>query len=199
MTLPSTPPSEFRCDRCSHCCRTHRVPLTRTDVHRLKDGPLKQQEFTDFLSSEEVDMTGEPESFAWLKEGRRVLVLRHTETTGGCVFLNEHGCGVHRLRPSACRTYPYDRPESGEGLDLVPGAMCPPETGVLVTLRKDGAESSRSEFVSAVRKRDQELEKHADFVSRWNLHQGARVRLGRTPKPAAAFLEELLRDSGDAP
>lgn len=193
MTLPSDLSPDFQCDRCSKCCRVHRVPLTRSDVRRLKEGGHQPEDFTEFLSPDEVDMKEEPESFAWLKEGRRVLVLRHGPAETGCVFLKESGCGVHPLRPSACRTYPYDRPDEGEGLGLVPGALCPPETGVLVTLRKKPPDPAAQEFVSAVQKRDEESKQHAELIARFNLRQSTRVRLGRTPQTAAEFLAELLR------
>lgn len=191
MTLRSTPSSVFQCDRCSKCCRVHRVPLTQTDVRRLKEGGQSPEEFTEFLSPDEVDMGEEPESFARLKQGRRVLMLRHVES--GCVFLGEHGCGVHPLRPSACRTYPYDRPDDDEALGLVPGALCPPETGVLVTLRKKPPHQDAQEFVSAVQKRDHESKQHAEWIARFNVRQNTRVRLGRTPQTEAEFLAELLR------
>lgn len=142
-------------------------------------------------------MSEEPESFARLAEGRRVLMLRHSEATLGCIFLTASGCGVHELRPDACRTYPYDRPENGEGLGLVPGAMCPLETGVLITLKKDGT-SSQNEFLNAIQKRDEDLMQHAESIRRWNLRQRTRVRLGRTPQSGAEFLEDLLRNSSDA-
>lgn len=196
---PTRPnPTGFTCDRCSRCCRSHRVPLTQADVVRLEAGPLPLSEFTEFLSPDEVEMGGEPESFARLREGRRVLVLRHAGPTQGCVFLNENGCAVHDLRPSSCRTYPYDRPENGSELGLVPGAMCPPETGLLLTLGKRGDPATRVEFIGAILKRDEELKQHADVIQRWNLRQRTRLRLGRTPESGAEFLAELVRDSGDA-
>lgn len=194
MSLPSTPSPAFQCDRCSKCCRVHRVPLTREDVQRLSEGGQKLEDFTEFLSPEEVDMGEEPESFAWLKQGRRVLVLRHAESNLGCVFLNEQGCGVHPFRPAACRSYPYDRPDEGPGLGLVPGALCPSETGVLITLGKKPPDPTVQEFVSAVQKRDEETKQHAEFIARFNLRQSTRVRLGRTPQTGAEFLAELLRD-----
>lgn len=197
MTLSSNLSSDFQCDRCSTCCRVHRVPLTHTDVRRLQEGGHQPGDFTEFLSPDEVNMEEEPESFARLKEGRRVLVLRHTQANSGCVFLKEAGCGVHPLRPSACRTYPYDRPDEGEGLGLVPGALCPPETGVLVTLRRKPTEESALVFSSAVKERDTESKLHANFIARFNLRQNTRVRLGRAPQTAAEFLIELLRDSGN--
>jgi hypothetical protein len=104
---------------------------------------------------------------------------------------------VHERRPFACRTYPYDRPDGGEDLGLVPAMMCPPETGVLVTLRRAGDDLTQTQFVAAVQKRDLELAEHALFVEKWNRRQRARIRLGRTPEPGEAFLAALFRDSGD--
>lgn len=191
--------SGFKCDRCSHCCRSHRVPLTRADVRRLEGGPLLAAQYAEFLDPEQVEMAGEPESFARLREGRRVLMLRHLRQSDapGCVFLQASGCSVHERRPDACRTYPYDRPEAGEALGLAPGAMCPPESGVLVTLRSAREAHSREDFLRAVRKRDEELKEHALFIVRWNRRQRTRIRLGRAPQSGAEFLLELLGDSGD--
>lgn len=197
MKPTSTKPAGFLCDRCSLCCRSHRVPLTLADLLRLQAGPLPPEEFTEFLGPDEVEMSGEPESFARLKEGRRVLVLRHSNSTDGCVFLNARGCGVHELRPSSCRTYPYDRPEKNAVLGLVPGAMCPTETGVLLTLGRSGDATIREEFSAAVQKRDEELKEHTEWIQRWNSRQRTRIRLGRVPQSGAEFLAELVRDSGD--
>ncbi len=51
-------------------------------------------------------MTGEPETFVQLPQGRRLMVLRWRDD--GCVLLNDDRCRVHPHRPSSCRMYPFD-------------------------------------------------------------------------------------------
>lgn len=191
-------PTNFSCDRCSHCCRTHRVPLTGKDVTRLEEYGQKTQKFVQLLSPDEIDMSGEPESFAMLKEGRRVLVLRYETRTNGCIFLGAAGCTVHPARPRACRTYPFDRPDKSGTLGSVPGYLCPPDTGVLVTLRRSG-DDLPLEFVTALKERDAELSEYALFVESWNRRQRSRIRLGRAPESCDAFLERLAQVSGHQP
>jgi Fe-S-cluster containining protein len=188
----------FICDRCSTCCFTHRVPLTRADLKRLIERGKDPADFVEFLRPEDADLTGEPESLAQLAEGRRLLALRHVGEgqDSRCTFLGEDGCRVHASRPMACRSYPYDRPETVGALGLVPHYLCPEKSGVLVTLRRsqdEAAEFHRDvhEFSLAVRQRDQEASDHAEWLFRWNKAQRMRIKLGKLPRSSAELLREL--------
>jgi Fe-S-cluster containining protein len=47
---------------------------------------------------------------------------------GGCVFLDEHGCGVHADRPLACRLYPLGRIVGANGVEYFVEVEPHPET-----------------------------------------------------------------------
>ena len=69
---------QLRCARCPACCKYVRVPITHCDLLRLvavKIHPLEQ--LVEWLSPDEIDMSGEPDSFVELSIGRRLMVLRH--------------------------------------------------------------------------------------------------------------------------
>jgi Fe-S-cluster containining protein len=188
----------FVCDLCGSCCRTHRVPITATDLRRLKKAESPRcdssiDDWVEWLSPEAVDMTGEPETFVQTQNGRRLLVLRHN--SWGCVFLNrEGGCSIHSARPSACRTYPFDRPDPADSslLGLVPGQLCPRQTGYSDTAA--GCGSDTPEFVDALTTRDRDLSAYAELVSRWNSRQRTRLRLGRRAQSGRDFIAALLRE-----
>jgi Fe-S-cluster containining protein len=106
------------CRACGACCRTVRVPLTDLDLFRLQQATGQSREqLVDWLTPNEVDMTGEPESFVWLAAGRRLLTLAHR--AGGCCLLDASGrCSAYAARPQSCRLYPWD------GAAALPGATC---------------------------------------------------------------------------
>jgi Fe-S-cluster containining protein len=98
----------FNCTACGQCCRDFRVPLTDSDVRRLVTALVSETvtSWIEWLSPQQVDMTGEPETFVVLPEGRRLLALRHRD--GACILLNEQLCSVHPARPRSCQLYPWD-------------------------------------------------------------------------------------------
>jgi Fe-S-cluster containining protein len=184
----------FVCDRCSHCCRHHRVPLTDQDVERMRPvAPQNESDWLDMVPVAALDMEGEPETVVETRQGRRVLVLRHVQ--GGCVFLGPQGCTVHAERPRSCRSYPYDRPQNSDSrLGLHPEPLCPVETGIrdLVqqTVAAQALEQQR-EFELEIQTRDEELRSYAEFVTQYNRKQRVRLRLFRQALPPQAFLTRL--------
>lgn len=195
---------DFVCDRCGHCCKTLRVPLTLHDLQAMLAARGRQsvEDCVELLGSDEVDMTDEPESMALLREGRHLLVLKHRgeeSDAAGCVFLSDsEGCTIHAFRPTSCRAYPYDRPsEAGDhSIGLHPTLLCPAETGVH-SLLGPGQNSSIStrNFTEAVRRRDSELKEHAEWITRWNRKQRTRVLVGRVPQNGLQFVQALLDDA----
>lgn len=185
----------FTCDRCSKCCEEHRVPVSLPDVSRLRASALVSalapEEFLQLLSPDEVDMVGEPESLALVKEGRRLLVLRHRDSNG-CVFLEKGvGCRVHEFRPSACRAYPFDRPDGERGgVGLHPAPQCPEETGLFSV-----SEEESVLLAAVVRERDAEAREFADWLGTWNREQKVRLRLLRPPRSGADLLQRLDKPS----
>jgi Fe-S-cluster containining protein len=116
QALPVVSSSPSPCVACrAPCCQKADVPLTGHDVWRL------------------VRTLGLPwEAFATYDErGFRLRV----SIDGACTFLlalpdGWHRCGVHALRPSSCRLYPYhvqllDDPPYA--IELGAGAPCPPK------------------------------------------------------------------------
>lgn len=99
----------FDCTACGHCCHDFRVPVTDADVRRLATAVAASETLDgilEWLAPQQVDMTGEPETFVILPEGRRLLVLRHHD--GACALLRGKLCSVHPARPRSCQLYPWD-------------------------------------------------------------------------------------------
>ncbi len=184
---------DFLCDRCGRCCRVHRVPITHVDLRRLAGAStLTPSMLVDFLPPEALDMSGEPETGVFLREGIRYLVLAHADE--GCRFLTHEGCSIHAARPSACRSYPFDRPDPGQlHLGVVPGAMCPSETGYSSTLQTRPLTPVALDYSLTVSQRDSELSEYAKLVQAFNRRARVRLRLGRLPPGGGEFLEFLLR------
>src|SRR5262249_46963044 len=97
----------FRCTACGKCCRTIRVPITGSDLKRLMARTNEAPErLIDWLAPDAEDMTGEPESFVRLREGRRLMVLAHR--AAACRFLGaDERCTVYAARPENCALYPF--------------------------------------------------------------------------------------------
>lgn len=185
----------FRCTRCGDCCRIHRVPLTAADLCRLIAATgTRAASLVDWLAPGEVDMTGEPESFVVLPEGRRLPVLAHLG--GACALLEGQGhCSAHDARPATCRTFPL---ESAEGppcpgadgvrrLSILPGAACP---GTF-----DGAVDEDGPF-ERLERRQRELEEHVELVVAWNRRQRRRQLARVRQSDAGAFLTFILGRGG---
>ncbi|NLZ17450.1 MAG: YkgJ family cysteine cluster protein [Desulfobulbaceae bacterium] len=83
------------------CCSNVRLLLYPYDVLRLKQ--CLHLHSGEFLSRYVEICEGSHPFFPGLK-------LRLKEQEGyPCPFLEKHGCGVYKDRPSACRTYPLER------------------------------------------------------------------------------------------
>jgi Fe-S-cluster containining protein len=164
--------------------------VTAADLARLtRFAALPASDLVDWLSADEVDMTGEPESFVLLRGGRRLPVLAHAN--GACRFLDgANRCGVYAARPACCRTFPLEleEPDDGEGrrhLTVLAEASCP---GAF-----DGADGT----LDATRRLDargRELSHHAQLVQDWNRRQRRhRWAKGRLEREDAFLAFALLR------
>jgi Fe-S-cluster containining protein len=178
-------PLSFRCTACGECCRKLRAAVTDRDLERLVTFTQKGAEsLIEWLAPDAVDMTGEPESFVELAEGRRLMALK--QRAGACVFLADDGrCSVHAARPADCRQYPFDvvGAEASREIRLLPLAdWCARET--------DG-ENARAEVFSADRARWSELAAYQARLATWNRLARHRRRLGHRPRTAREFLEFL--------
>lgn len=163
----------FQCARCGRCCRTIRVPLTDVDLWRLAEATaLPPATLVEWLAPDAIDMTGEPETFVRLPEGRRLMVLGHAN--GGCRFLHAEQCSVHPARPTACRAFPFFVEDGRPG--LLPDVPCdPPEP------------PPQAALTAIAQQLTDELARYAERVGVWNRRQRARLRLHRRPATVEEF------------
>jgi Fe-S-cluster containining protein len=175
----------FRCTGCGNCCRNLRVAVTALDVARLAAATgTAAPTLVEWLAPDAVDMSGEPESFVELSEGRRLMVLAQSD--GACALLDrDDSCSAYAARPRDCQTYPFD---------FEP----PPRAGSsqrrLALLPLDGCEYAEDGDNDAValaaldRLRFEELERYQAHVARWNRLAWHRRRLHQSVGPATEFL-----------
>lgn len=104
MTLPDTPPAhepwwgkgglEFSCLGCGRCCRGDPGGIFLTLMEELRAARFLQMDLERFRRSCETDR--------W-----RFRSLRE-RSGGACLFLDDRGrCGIYRVRPLACRSWPF--------------------------------------------------------------------------------------------
>lgn len=184
LSSPRAPvsPLSFRCTACGNCCRDLRVAVTALDVARLAaHAALEPSALVDWLAPDAVDMTGEPDSFVELGEGRRLMVLRHQ--SNACALLGpDNRCRAYAARPRDCRAFPFDF-----------AAAAPPTSPLrlLPLERCDYAvDGSNDEATLALEDQTRwaELRDYQALVARWNRRAWHRRRLHRSPGDAAAFL-----------
>lgn len=162
------------------------LPLTDRDlatiVLRTRQRAL---DIVRFVSRHAIEMDDEPEAFVRLRQGRRVMVLRHQH--GGCFFLGDDArCSIYAFRPLGCRIFPFDPAFTDNGslrrLRLIQGTECPHEldgrnrVAVLRNLHEAHTEATQAYY---------------ERIAEWNRLQRARLRSGRTAQTAAEYLEWL--------
>ena len=94
----------FRCSQCGGCCRNVRdsVMLKPYDAYRLiRHIRQKSAGYTaeDILEQRCV--------LKPLSRGFEVYVLKTTDDSGVCTFLEDNRCSVYEGRPQTCRLYPF--------------------------------------------------------------------------------------------
>jgi Fe-S-cluster containining protein len=177
---------KFRCTGCGNCCKDPLLPLTDRDVLRIVqrtgDDP---QEFITWVDRNGIDMDDEPEAFVRLRQGKRVMVMRHQG--GGCRYLgSDDRCTIYGSRPLGCRIFPFDPTYGKDGklrrLKLIQATDCQYEL--------DGKNDpvaiqelhGRHEGATAA---------YQVRVAEWNREQARRVRAGRAAQTAREFLSFL--------
>jgi Fe-S-cluster containining protein len=175
----------FECTRCGQCCRRFRVPLTSADLRRLLVETRRPvAEWVQWLAPDAVEMTGEPETFVCLPQGRRLLVLAWE--ADGCRFLSENLCSIHPARPRTCRAYPFDATWGKRGgirrLRLLDTTGCEHTWGTA---------ASQREVSHQARLQRTELEQYALQVIEFNRRQRQRQRLRRPLLEADDFFRGL--------
>lgn len=179
---------EFRCTGCGECCRRHRAAVTSFDVARLVAATGRTaSELVDWLAPHEVDMTGEPESFVELDEGRRLLVL--AQASGACRLLGtDNLCSVYSARPLDCRAFPFDFERvQRDGATVRRLQLLPLNEGC--DYARDG-QQNLAQLAAEDASRWQELTRYQALVAHWNrlAHHRRRLhhRLG-SPSDFLAF------------
>lgn len=177
---------KFRCTGCGNCCKEPLLPLTDADVRRISkhtgDDP---GDIVRFVDRNAIDMDDEPESFAMLRQGRRVMILRHQE--GGCRYLGEdERCSIYGARPLGCRIFPFDPTFDKKGklrrLKLIQAADCKYEL--------DG--HNDPDAIQKLHSRYEEAtHAYQDRIAEWNKLQRARRRAGRSSQTSREFLAFL--------
>ncbi|HEY2409724.1 MAG TPA: YkgJ family cysteine cluster protein [Polyangiaceae bacterium] len=177
---------KFRCTGCGNCCKEPLLPLTDADMRRiLRRTGEDVTELVHWVARDGIDMDDEPEAFVMLRQGKRVMVLKHER--GGCRYLGEDDrCTIYTSRPLGCRIFPFDPTFARDGklrrLKLIDAADCRYEL--------DGDNDLRAMHDLHAR---HELETHAyqDRVAEWNREQKKRKRRGNAPQTAQDFFRFL--------
>jgi Fe-S-cluster containining protein len=191
--LPVIPGSKylaFRCTGCGNCCRDPLLPLTHIDlqmiVERTRDYP---EDVVRWVDKWGIDMDDEPEGFVELRQGKRVMVLRHEH--GACRYLgDDNRCTIYKSRPLGCRIYPFDPeyrkrgPEQGQlrRLKLIHACECPHEL--------DG-DTDVARLRRLHERYEGTLHAYHDKVEEWNRLQKRRRRNGLSPRTGPEFLRWL--------
>lgn len=177
---------KFRCTGCGNCCKEPLLPLTGEDLSRLAQhtgaDPLS---LVRFVSRDEIDMDHEPEGFALMPQGRRVMVLKHVK--GRCIYLgSDERCSVYEARPLGCRVFPLDPTFSKSGklvrLQLIEATECPYEL--------DGKNSVRELRVLNERY-DRAMDRYHGKIAEWNREQRRRKQQGKALRGGRGFLDFL--------
>jgi Fe-S-cluster containining protein len=186
----------FRCTGCGNCCRSLRAAVTALDVARLAHATGQPAgELVAWLEPDAVNMTGEPQSFVELSEGRRLMVLRQRD--GACGLLGKDElCSAYSARPRDCRAFPFDfdgssalAPSTAEGsarrrLQLLPLDGCDYATD---------AQNDPEALANEDQARWRELGDYWALVTRWNRRAWHRRRLHKTVGNSREFLEFMLQ------
>jgi len=176
----------FRCTGCGNCCKDPLLPLTQDDILRIMERTGDSaSHIAQVVDKHAIHMDDEPEAFAMLRQGKRVLVLRHEQ--GRCIYLgDDNRCTIYTSRPLGCRIYPLD-PEFNKKkqlrrLTLVKATECPYEM--------DGDVDVEPLYELQQRYWKQ----HEDYntkVAEWNRVQRRRHREGRASQTAREFFTFL--------
>lgn len=177
---------KFRCTGCGNCCKDPLLPLTDQDVLRIQqrtgDDP---RDFVSWVDRDGIDMDDEPEAFARLRQGKRVMVMR--QGRGGCHYLGpDNRCTIYNSRPLGCRVFPFDPSYTKQGklrrLKLIQATDCQYEL--------DG--SNEPGAIHELHQRhERATARYQERIVLWNQEQARRVRQGRAVQTAGDFLSFL--------
>lgn len=176
---------KFRCTGCGACCREPLLPLTDEDVRTImRRTGEPASEIVRWVDRHGIDMDDEPEAFVRLRQGKRVMVLRHQN--GKCRYLgDDNRCGIYTSRPLGCRVFPFDPTFDKKGklrrLRLIQATeRCPYE--------RDGKNDPEALYDLHV-SYEGAHRRFNEKVAEWNHSQRKRLRAGKAAEVAKAFLQ----------
>jgi Fe-S-cluster containining protein len=177
----------FRCTGCGNCCKDPLLPLTGEDVSRIQRRTGERAEdFVRWVDRHGIEMDDEPEGFVRLRQGKRVMVLRHGRN--GCHYLgSDNRCTIYSSRPLGCRIFPFDptfRKRDGKlrHLKLIQATDCKYEL--------DG-NNDVDEMRALHERYEAQAQRFYDRIAEWNKQQAAAKRRGKSAGTARRFLEFL--------
>jgi Fe-S-cluster containining protein len=162
------------------------LPLTDSDIVRIvRHTGEPSHELVRWVDRNGIDMDDEPEAFVLLRQGKRVMVLRHEG--GGCRYLgSDDRCTIYRHRPLGCRVFPFDPTFSDKGklrrLKLIPATDCKYELDGNNDVEKLRLLHARHLAATSA---------YQAKVATWNARQTERQRRGKKVENAADFLRFL--------
>ncbi len=110
----------FECTKCGACCRDENllVTVTGSDIVRIAavlglspNEMLKSLDFYVVSNDESIPVGLERFPSVATESGLSYIALKKMEN-GECVFLKEHLCMIHPVRPVVCRSFPFVFDES---------------------------------------------------------------------------------------
>ena len=177
---------KFRCTGCGNCCKEPLLPLTDSDIRRIvRHTGEAVTELVRWVDRNGIDMDDEPEAFVTLRQGKRVMVLRHT--SGRCHYLGpDDRCTIYGQRPLGCRIFPFDPTFTDGGklrrLKLIPATECKYEL--------DG-DNEVGSMQALHTKHLSTTNAYQAKVADWNQRQAARRQSGKKAQTAAEFFDFL--------
>jgi Fe-S-cluster containining protein len=183
---------KFRCSQCGRCCRDPLLPLTDHDIRRfLETTGDRTEDLVRWASSRDIALD-EPEWYVTIRQGKRVMVLRHQR--GGCRYLGrDRRCTAYQHRPLGCRVFPFDPTFGSSGelrrLTLIRATDCP---------RALDGQNDLATLRELHRRYEDATERYLERVAEWNRQQRRRRRAGRAAQTGREFLAYLgLLPNGD--
>jgi Fe-S-cluster containining protein len=176
----------FRCTGCGNCCKDPLLPLTDADVRRISERTGERpEEFVKWVDKNGIEMDDEPEGFVSLRQGKRVMVLRHGRR--GCRFLGEDNrCTIYTSRPLGCRIFPFDPTFGKDGklrrLTLIQATDC--------QYQLDGKNDVK-EMKKLHERYEDATEAFQDKIASFNKEQTKRKRNGQSAQTARQFFDYL--------
>lgn len=173
---------KFRCTGCGNCCKEPLLPLTDADIRRIaRHTGEATDKIVRWVDSDGIDMDDEPEAFVSLRQGRRVMVLRHEG--GGCLYLGpDDRCTIYNHRPLGCRIFPFDPTFHASGtlrrLKLIQATDC---------LYELDSDNDVGKMQVLHEKHLSATSAYQSKVARWNLLQKDRERQGKAAQTAREF------------